>query len=65
MDDQLKKAKSGAKITGFIVVLGIMAIIAAGYNLATMLILWVFTPVFLVSLILFVLYLYRIYKLKN
>lgn len=63
--NDLKQAKSGAKVSGVILLIGTMVLIAAGYNQATIILLWIFAPILLVSFVLFFLFLYRLYKLKQ
>jgi hypothetical protein len=63
--DDLKQAKSGVKISGVVLLIGAMVLIAAGYNQATIILLWIFAPILLVSFVLFFLFLYRVYKLKQ
>jgi CHASE2 domain-containing sensor protein len=58
-----KQIKSGLKLSGFVLLL---AIIAAGFgSYFSLLILWIFAPVIIVSLILFFVFLYRLASSKN
>ena len=63
--NDLRQAKSGLKISGIILLISAMVLIATGYNRVTIILLWIFAPIILVSFILFFLFLYRMYKLNQ
>lgn len=63
--EELKRIKSGLKISGAVLLIGLAVVLAAGFGKATILIVWFFTPVLITSFVLFFVFLYRIYKMKK
>jgi len=61
----IDQAKSGAKITGAILLIASMIIIGVGYNRVSVLLIWIFAPILVVSFVLFFVFIYRIIKFKK
>jgi Flp pilus assembly protein TadB len=60
----IKQSISGAKLSGFILLLGLMLLLILGVTNASILIFWIFLPVLLVSFVLFLVFIYKIIKHK-
>ncbi|HOR23422.1 DUF167 domain-containing protein [Candidatus Saccharibacteria bacterium] len=49
--EELKRIKSGLKMSGVVLLIGLAVVLAAGFGKATILIIWFFTPVLLTSFV--------------